>query len=235
VFRKFDLFFCFILFFASFSVNAEVQLSLQPTPVVAGEPASLIISSTEGKAIIKALPKIKNLEWDRDSAAYSKNIITINGKTFEQSVYRFTVSKPGTVTLPSLEITVGKNKFSTNEKKIQAVKGELTDLEKYLFIKPNFLLNNRKNIYVGEEIPLRIDLYKSDSLSAVPAEYPKIEINNVVFDDFSKLNRESDKYAPYPYGPPARITKDDIIYTKTSFFTSFRALFNYFFSLFSVI
>ena len=213
-----------LLSFISFKVNAEIQLSLQPTPVIAGEPASLIITSTNGRASIDNLPTVKNLKWIQNKNVYSKNLMTVNGKTFEQTTYQFIVSKPGTFMLPSMEITVGNDRFYTNEKEIQVDKGELSNLEKYLFLRPDYLLKNKKNVYVGEEIPLKIDLYKSDSLSAVPAEYPQVKINNIVFDDFSKLNRESDKFAPYPYGTPKRITKDGVNCTKTTFFTSFRAL-----------
>ena len=93
-----------------------------------------------------------------------------------------------------------------------------------MFINASYDFKNKKNIYVGEEVPLKIDLYKADTLSAVPVEYPEIKIDNVVFDNFGKLNRESDRFAPYPYGTPEHIIKDGTNYTKTTFFTSFRPL-----------
>ena len=215
---------CLLPLFISFNLHAEIRLSLQPNPVIAGEPASLTISSSEGKATINSLPKISNIKWLENKNNYTESIVSINGETFEQTNYQFIVSKPGVLTLPLMKITVGNNQYHTNQKKIRVNRGELTDLEKKLYITPKYLIKNRKDIYIGEEIPLKIDLFKSDFLSAVPAEYPKIKLNNIVFGNFSKFNRENDKFAPYPYGTPKHIAKDGINYTKTSFFTSFRAL-----------
>jgi tetratricopeptide (TPR) repeat protein len=215
---------CLTLLLIPFSSNADVQLSLQPTPIVVGEPAVLTISSTEGKAYIDNLPKIKNLEWIQSNTAQSRNIITINGKHFEQTAYQFTVSKPGVIILPSMEITTNNDNIYTQEKKVRVAKGQLADLEKQLFIKAAYDLPNKKNIYTGEEIPLKINLYKADSLSVVPVEYPKIKMDNIVFDDFSKFNRENDRFAPYPYGTPERISTNGENFTKTTFFTSFRSL-----------
>ncbi len=216
----------FILFFISLNSNADIQLSLQPTPIVVGEPATLTISSTAGKAHINNFPAVKNLEWLQNNTSYSRQVMTINGKRSEKTVYQFTVSKPGVITLPSMEIITDDGKIYTQGKKIRVIKGPLADLEKRLFIKADYNLKNNKKIYIGEEIPLKIILYKADNLSAVPLEYPKIKINNVVFDDFSKLNRENDRFAPYPHGTPKRVKKDEINYTETTFFTSFRPLGN---------
>ena len=91
---------CLFFLFIAFNAHADIQLSLQPTPVIVNEPASLIISSTDGKAYIDDLPKIKNLKWTQSTTTYSKNVITINGRRFEQTVYQFVVSKPGVITLP---------------------------------------------------------------------------------------------------------------------------------------
>ncbi len=216
--------FILILFF-SFNCFADIQLSLQPTPVVAGEPASLTISSTEGKAIIENLPDIPSLSWSLDNNNYNKSIITINGKSFEQTIYKFSVSKSGIITLPSMEIVTDKDSVFTQEKKIRVVKGPLSNLDNRLFIKAKYDINQKNKIYTGEEIPLKINFYRADNISAVPLEYPKITMSNIVFDDFSKFNKENDRFAPYPYGAPEQITKeDDDTFTKSTFLTSFRAL-----------
>ena len=60
-------------------------------------------------------------------------------------------------------------------------------------------------------------------MKADPAEYPQIKMDNVIFDNF-KNNKQTDKFAPYPYGSPKKITKDGIDYIKTVFYTSFRSL-----------
>ena len=214
---------CSILFFISLNSNADIQLSLQPTPIVIGEPATLTINSTDGKAHIDNLPEIENLDWIENNTKYTKSVISINGKRFEQTVYQFIVSKLGIITIPSMEIITDNDKIYTQEKKIRIVKGPLADLEKQLYIKVDYNLKDKKNIYTGEEIPLTISLYKADNLSATPLEYPKIKMNNIIFDDFSKFNPDNDRFAPYPHDTK-RIKKDGINFTQTTFFTSFRSL-----------
>ena len=76
-YKKYFILSLLILFFVPFSIIADIQLSLQPTPVVAGEPASLVISSSEGKATIDNLPEIKNLEWVQNNNVYSKSILSL--------------------------------------------------------------------------------------------------------------------------------------------------------------
>ena len=222
----FTVTFSFFVLFFSLNSFADIQLSLQPTPVVVGEPATLTISSTEGKATIEKLPDIHYLSWSLENNTYNKSIITINGKSFEQTVYRFTVSKPGIITLPSMEIITNNESIYTQEKKIRVVEGPLSNLDNRLYIDAKYDIDKKDKIYTGEEVPLKINLYKANDISAVPIEYPKITMNNIVFDDFSRFNKENDRFAPYPYGSPEQVTKDDTIFIKSTFFTSFRALGN---------
>ena len=53
------LFFIFAVLFQGMAF-ADVDISLQPNPVIAGEPAVLTIRSTEGRPQIENLPEVEN-------------------------------------------------------------------------------------------------------------------------------------------------------------------------------
>lgn len=211
-----------LFFIANFS-NADVSLSIQPSPVVAGETANIVINSTEGKAVISKLPEIPGVKWvDTTSVSY-KNIMIINGTRYEITSYPFVVNKPGIIKLPSLDITVNKQTLKTASKNIIVTSGPLTDLEKYLLVKSEYS-GLKEKVYVGEDLKLKINLYTAESLSASPVEYPHIKLNNVVYNDFSAYNRENNRFAQYPYDSLQHFILNGISYTKTTFFTSFRPL-----------
>ena len=223
-FRKSVLFkiFIFSLFLLSVNVLAELSLSIYPTPIVAGEESSLIINSSEGKAEIKDLPKVKGLQWLKPDY-YAKDIMVINGVKYIKTSYPFIAKRPGRIKLPSMKISIEDRKdITTAEKEILVSTGPLSDLASLLFLKCDYP-GNVRSYYVGEDIPLKIDVYRAIELKADPVEYPQIKMNNIIFDSF-KNNKQNDKYAPYPYGSPLKISKDGIDYIKTTFYTSFRAL-----------
>ena len=221
--KGFKLFFCLTVLVSlfCFEAAADVTLSIYPTPVVAGEESTLIINSSEGKAEIADLPEVKNLEWQH-SNVQSQNIMIINGKRYEKTSYPFIVKKPGKIILPAMTVTLPNDeKLSTAKKEILVSTGPLSDLESLLFTKCEFPAM-KNEYYVGEDIPFKINVYKSVELNADPVEYPRLKINNVIFDTFN--NPQVDKFAPYPYKTPKKVTIDGIDYIRTTFYTSFRAL-----------
>ncbi|HJO95929.1 MAG TPA: BatD family protein [Victivallales bacterium] len=211
------------IFFSTQAVYGEIQISLQPTPVVAGEPASLSIRSTNGKAEITQLPEIPNLKWIQPDL-YGSSIMIINGVRYETTTYNFVVSKTGLIELPALTIKINDEKYNTKPKPLRVISGPLTDLEEYIFLKPKYVIGNKNKIYIGEELPLEIYIYRAESLSAAPVEYPQIKLNGIIFEDFSKLNRDSERFARYPYLPPTKVSIDGISYIKTCFYTSYRPI-----------
>ncbi len=203
------------------TILAEITFGFRPNPIIAGETASLVITSSEGKAKIKKLPAIKGLEWVKDSNI-STSIKIINGRKYEDTIYPFIVEKPQDISIPSLEIELNGKSLSTQKCKISIHNGPLSDIEKKLFIKADYLLGEpKKNAFIGEDIPLLITLYKLQSLKADPSAYPDVKLGDVVFDDYSSYNKASKRFAPYPYNQEdTRI--DGNLYRKSSFLTSFR-------------
>ena len=211
-------------FFIFPSLFAELKLSLRPTPVIAGEPATITIQSTDGKAIIKNFPEIPDVTWMQDNNAYKSGQLIINGKRYDTTEYSLVVSRPGLIEIPSIEIHTNTGKTSTEETQVRVVEGPLTDIDSQLFIEPVYDIADINKIYIGEELPLKIELYQVESLNVSPAEYPQVELSNVVFYDFSKYNRQNNKFAPYPYENPVKVNKDGIYLVKTVFYTSLRPL-----------
>jgi tetratricopeptide (TPR) repeat protein len=210
------------IFLLSFNLFSEVALSIYPTPVVAGEESSLIINSSGGKAEIYSLPKIKGFQWlKRD--VYSRNFMIVNGVKYIKTSYPFIVKKPGRINIPSMTVSVkGEKDVTTAKKEILVSTGPLTDLGSLLFLECKYTQKNNE-YYVGERIPLKINVYRALDLNADPSEYPRIKIDNVIFDSF-KENPQADKFKPYPYGNPKKVTRNGIDYMQTTFYTSFRSL-----------
>jgi tetratricopeptide (TPR) repeat protein len=210
-------------FFMVPSVCADIQISLQPTPIVAGEPATLSIRSTEGKAEIAQLPTIEGVKWLQPDV-YGSSIMIINGVHYETSTYNFIVNLTGLIKLPPLKIKLNNEAYNTKGKTIRVISGPLTDLEKYIYLKPEYAISDKKKIYVGEELPLKIYLYKAESISANPVEYPQIKLNGVIFENFNHENRDSERFACYPYDTPTKVNEDGVNYIKSCFYTSYRPI-----------
>lgn len=207
--------------FAAFSTKmifADVDISLQPTPVVAGEPATLTIRSTEGRPRFESLPEVENMKWVSANREES-SVMIINGRRFELANYQIIAGKTGTIILPAMKIKVGDKTFETQPKEVTVVSGPLSEFEKYVFLAPEYGVK-ANTVYMGQEIPLEIYLYKASQITASPIEYPQVKLNNVMFGDFRDINKENDRFAPYPYFQPINEEKGGVDYLKTCFFTT---------------
>lgn len=213
---------CLLLFIFAVSFSklsfADVDISLQPTPIIAGEPATLIIRSTEGRPQIEKLPEVENMKWSSDTREES-SVMIINGTRFELANYQIVAEKIGTIILPALKIKVGDKSFETQPKEVAVISGPLSDLEKYVYLHPEYGMKSN-SVYVGQEIPLEIYFYKASQITASPIEYPQIKLDNVMFGNFRDINRENDRFAPYPYFQPVNEEKGGVNYLKTCFYTT---------------
>ncbi len=218
--------FLYVLFFLfsiaiPLSLRAGIEISLEPSPIVAGEPASLTIKSDKGVAEIVNFSEIPNLQWLNKNRTGS-NVMVINGERFDITTYSFLVDKPGKITLPSFKIRYNGEEIETSPKEITVRSGALSDIEKYIFIEPKF--NVKGKVYTGQNVQLDIFLFKALDIEAVPTSYPQMTMDNVLFDNFSSTNKDDERFATYPYYPPERIERDGTTYVKTCFMTSFRAM-----------
>ncbi len=87
----------------------KVEVLIEPQPVRVGEPACLIIRSTNGsrnRPLNNRLPNISGLRW-LGGAMQSSQTHIINGRrssVFELKI-PFMVSRPGNYTIPSFDLT----------------------------------------------------------------------------------------------------------------------------------
>lgn len=215
-----------ILFFAFFSLipftlKAQIEISLDPSPIVAGEPASLSIKSDEGVAEIIDIPDVPNVQWINKTRTGS-NVMVINGKKYDITTYSFIVEKSGKVSLPSFKIKYNGGEIETQPKEITARSGALSEIDKYIYVEPKFNLKGK--VYAGQSVQLDIFLFKALDVDAIPTSYPQISIDNVLFDNFASKNKENERFAAYPYYPPEKVERDGVTYIKTCFMTSFRSM-----------
>lgn len=186
--------------------SSDLKVSLSPESPGVGETVELALSSGTGYPEITQLPQVEGITWMRgERKSMQSRIINTKKEVTAHTVYSFKVSKEGKITIPPikvqladkkvvtepLEMQVTANRFAVSDNKGNSKNVELKDM---LFCKAA-LLTDRKDFYVGEEIPIEIRLYKVQGVNAV-FDYPVIEAENVIFKDYGKENRENNKFAP---------------------------------------
>lgn len=216
---KFLLFSAFI--FTSFFLNAEIDISLTPSPIIAGEPSYLSIKSSEGPAEIVDIPDVKGVQW-LNKARNGSNVMIINGERFDITQYGFVVDKPGKFSFPTFKIKYGGEEIETQPREFTARSGALSDIDTLIFIEPKF--NVKGKVYVGQSVQLDIYLLSAQDIEAKPTSYPQIMLDNVMYDNYSSKNSENERFAAYPYYPPERIEREGAVFLKTCFMTSFRPM-----------
>ena len=219
---KSALLFSLLMLFPLFCGAAEAEFFIYPETVHPNEAAYLVIRTEGKKPDTKKLPEVKNLRWIRNSVRTSSNVSIINGKMtsrYENHI-PFIVSKKGKyviplkgflngLTSPQKEITFEAEErvlrsASEREKAAAATSGdgkksekkESITLEEAIF-SDMVIPGKEKKYYVGEEIPLEVNLYILQNLNGRPIAYPQIifgENNGAVFRDYSKVNAENPNF-----------------------------------------
>lgn len=206
MFRKILLFFAiFTLEFAIFA--SEVELSVSPQPLVKGQQGRLELTSSSGEPDLLETPEIEGIKWLGKSGVFSQMEI-INFKQSKRTTvsYSFLVEKDGQINFPALKVKIGKKKVATDPFTIDAISPKFTlpgetsqdsenDLDKYLFLRA-VPLSDRTEFYVGEEIPFEIIAYTASGIRC-ELSWPEINAQNLIFRDFSHVNRENARFAGY--------------------------------------
>lgn len=210
---------------AAVMAQQPFQMYFKPTPVVAGETARMVLTSPSGKVTAVHLPKVRNLSWQGGPSA---SMSVVNGRHSYGMIYSFIVHKPGKVIIPSFKVNLNGKNYATEMVTLNATKGALSDLESYLFIKPKYLGLKSDTVYVGEEVPMEIQVCIARGLNASPMTYPELELSNVVFDDYKSYYRDprqcpDNRFAPYPQREFS-ITRDGVTFGVSTFLTSFRPI-----------
>jgi len=190
--------------FSAKAADAVVQLDVSPRPVIVGEAAELHIISTVGFADLERKPEARGLVWNDSPPMTVKRTSIVNARrvTVFDTTYSFTVNREGTITIPSMTIHVGNIdkrttpfSFKTFKRKLVDGSGKTIPLDNLLFATTS-MASNRKQIYVGEEVPLEIRLYSIKGLDVSPSAWPALNIENTVTRDYSAVNPDSPHFFP---------------------------------------
>jgi hypothetical protein len=146
------------------SLTARLDREIVPV----GESVTLTLTfedvSPQGEP---GLPILPNVSWT--PAGQSTELTLVNGQqTSRQSFnYVLTASKPGEITIPSIQATAGGGVLATQPLKLRVVQGSVpaaaAPTVTNTFLK---LLVPKNEIYVGEVLPVEIQLYVQEGRDA---------------------------------------------------------------------
>ena len=185
---------------------AEVRAIAVPDNVIAGQRVQLVIAVTARTyPKIVSFPQVDNVEWIRNGSSMSSSII--NGVAESRSIYLFKVIKEGAVEIPPLKVTVGGKEMMTNSVTVKAVSGanhvvpgaKTSDGSgnsklKELIYGKGVIMAEGRDFYVGEEIPVELDIYASEDIKYQFTSWPNFNLDKVIFRDYSGVNKENSRF-----------------------------------------
>jgi len=205
---------CFVLPLSTiFAGYNDVYYQISPTNVVSGETAALYLTSAAGFPEVDRMPSVPGLKWSDEPPNHSTSTRIINARrtTAFSTVYKFTISKEGTVTIPEMKVKIGHLVKTVKSIKIRASKrkivdntGQQIDIDKLLYASA-LLMTNKSSVYVGEEIPIEIRLYAVSGLPVTLSSWPQIDMESIVMKDYSSVNPQSSYFQP----PQRRSVRQD--------------------------
>ena len=196
---------CFIFPFSTlFAGYNDVYYQISPTNVVTGEPAVLYLTSSAGFPEMNKMPSVPGLKWSDEPPKHSTSRRIINARRISSfsTVYQFTITKEGTVTIPVLKAqighlvrNVGPITIKAGKRKLVDGNGREIDIDKLLFASVK-LKAQKDSVYVGEEIPIEIQMFSLNRLPVSLSDWPQFDIESVVMKDYSSVNPHSSYFEP---------------------------------------
>jgi tetratricopeptide (TPR) repeat protein len=208
---------------------SDVQVAVKPVPVIAGEPAQMVIStaSNDYPELLKGFPYVKNIQWMNSGTSRMRS--QNNSNILSSVSYWFVANKAGEYTIPPLQVNNNGVKAMTTSVKFKVIAagdmkattagGVKKSLKDMLFAKAVILTEGR-DFYVGQEIPIEIRLYLMRGLNGGPAAWPQFNVDNIIFRNY-KTNQQDKRFAQ-----PTRSSENinGRIFTVLKFSTAFRAI-----------
>jgi tetratricopeptide (TPR) repeat protein len=185
---------------------AEVIVEVRPKEVFVGEPAHLVITSDEEIPSVSELPKLPHVDWLGGGMRNEERTVINGRRRYRGSLtLSFRINAEGTVVIPSFQVEVSGKTYSTDpveckakQRKIETGgnQGEVT-LDELFFAKVSLGVGEgaaTRPVFVGEEVPVSIQVYVSDQLDARGLAYPEVSVENAAFRDFSDQNPQSPRF-----------------------------------------
>lgn len=197
-----------ILIFSLFAVmvNADVLVQLEPETVAVGDRFTIWVSAEGSKQPqIAAFPKVDGIRWDEQSSSTRTQIINL--KMNSSIGYSGIALKAGTLKIPPMEIVVGRKTELSKPLELKVVPpGKLAvtsnddakiSLEQAAFVKGR-LLTGERSVYVGEEIPVEIELWTVRGLGVGRMSWPELNFNQISFRNYQATHPENPRFAGQP-------------------------------------
>jgi len=193
---------------------ADLAVEIRPQPVLVGEPAQLVITSGTAYAEPERLPAVDGIEWlEGVSRTSQTTIVNLQASQSYTAAFPFRATREGRLDIPAFTVRLKGSQATTPPLSLHAARrqfivadngtGQRTaTLEDLLFLRLG-LLGDRREFYVGEEIPIEIRICTIAGL-AVDFLYPAVRMApdaaDTVFRDLAGLNDYSRVFTPYGQG-----------------------------------
>ena len=194
----------------------QFQAVLEPSTVLEGEPFVLMLSNRGND-----MPQLVKLPENFTYRGSSQSTRIINGDKTVSVGYNFLAPAPGEYEIAPLTVKLGRKSVKTPRLKLKVVKDNTAEMGlEDVFVRGNFA-GERRTYYVGEDIPLSVNLYYPQKMQIELTAYPKLDIGKSVFHDFRKQNPENPSFArPLQQ----RQVVDDKLFNAVIFPSAFRPL-----------
>ena len=178
--------------FTLLQLNAaeQFQAVLEPSTVLEGEPFVLLLSNQGSE-----MPQLVKLPENFAYRGSSQSTRIVNGDKTVSVGYNFLAPAPGEYEIAPLAVKLGRRTVKTPKLKLKVVKDNSAQMGlEDVFAKGSFA-DNRKIYYVGEDIPLSVNLYYPQKMQIELTAYPTLDIGKSVFHDFRNVNPENPSFA----------------------------------------
>ena len=193
--KKFILgFTALVLMAVNVSAAENFRAVLEPSTVMEGEAFMLQLSS-DGKD----QPELLEVPAGFTYQGSSQSTRVVNGKRSSTVGYQFAAPPQGTHKIPPLKVKLGDKQVKTPELVLQVVKDNSVGAGVEDVFARLELGGKRSKYYVGEEIPLSVNVYYPQKIRLQLA-YPVLDIGKSIFRDFRSVNQENPSFAPVRRG-----------------------------------
>ena len=166
------------------------QAVLEPSTVLEGEPFVLVLSNQGND-----MPQLVKLPENFTYRGSSQSTRIINGDKTVSVGYNFLAPAPGEYEIAPLTVKLGRKSVKTPKLKLKVVKDSSAEMGlEDVFVRGSFA-DDRRTYYIGEDIPLSVNLYYPQKIQIELTAYPKLDIGKSVFHDFRKINPENPSFA----------------------------------------
>ena len=186
---------------AGLANSDDLNVEVRPEQPVVGQSSTLVISSNKTTPEVVERPDIKGVRWLSGPNKSHQVKIQNHKKSFIGSIsYSFRPEKKGEYRVPSFEVKINGKVFKTEQFKFKVEEsspdkgGNARQWDELLYAEVE-VAADKDTIYVGQEIPLTVTVYANDKLYIRQMSYPRIELGNVSFKDYSDVNKKNSKFS----------------------------------------